>query len=191
MSLLIFPNRKVKWNSKKTPSWESIVVNLGRGRRKSIQNRAYPKWTINVQFTGLKQFEYEAIIGFLCNVGSGAFLWWDHEDNKQTNIIIGQGNSQQTDFQLLRYWGANNQELSFSEPVTDIDKDSLRIYVNGYKVTNYTLKENGIVSFNKPPIGLIQADFCYYWRVALDDDIDFNAVYHNFYETGTLKMVSV
>ena len=50
MSLPIFPNRKVKWNSIKTPDFNTTSVVLARGKRKSITNRAYPNWTINVQF---------------------------------------------------------------------------------------------------------------------------------------------
>lgn len=192
MSLLIFPNRKVKWNSKKTPSWNSTVVTLGRGRRKSITNRAYPSWEISVNFTGITQREYEEILGFLCNVGAGAFLWYDHEDHRQINVKVGQGDGQKTDFQLLRYWGGTrNNNLSFAEPVTDVDEDTLRVYVEGQQVTNFKLKEDGIISFNTAPQGLIQADFIYYWRVALDGDVSFEAVYRNFYETGTLKLVSV
>ena len=58
-------------------------------------------------------------------------------------------------------------------------------------VNNYTLGENGILTFNTPPTGIIRADFMYYWRVALDDSVDFTAVYRNFYETSSLKFITV
>lgn len=188
MSLPVFPSRKVKWNSVKTPDFNTTSVILGRGRRKSITNRAYPKWTIDVQFTGLKQREYEEIIGFLCNVGGGSFLWLDHEDNRQINAVIAQGNGTAKNFQMIRTWGVNNV---FYEPITDIIPETLRVYVNEQYVNNYTLNENGILTFNAPPTGIIRADFMYYWRVALDDSVDFTAVYRNFYETGSLKFITV
>ena len=188
MSLPIFPCQKAKWDSVKTPDFDTSSVYLGRGRRKSITNRYYPKWTIKVQFVGLSQREYEEIIGFLCRVAGGAFLWLDHEDNRQMNTIIAQGNGSRSDFQMVRTWGKNN---IFYEPVQDIIPETLRVYVNNQCVSGYKLNENGILTFNAPPTGVIRADFMYYWRVALDDSIDFSAVYENLYETSSIKFISV
>lgn len=186
--LIIFPCSKVKWDSVKTPDFNTSSVYLGRGRRKSITNRYYPKWTIKVQFVGLSQREYEEIISFLCRVAGGAFLWLDHEDYCQYNVKLTAKGTSKTDFQLVRCWGRFN---TFSEPVTDIVPDSLRVYAGGILVNDYTLKDNGIISFASAPDGQVQADFIYYWRVALDDSIDFSAVYKNLYETGSIKFISV
>lgn len=188
MSLEIFPCRKVKWDSTKTPDFETTSVYLGRGRRKSLTNRAYPKWTINVQFTGLNQDEYETIVGFLCKTAGGAFLWQDHEDYRQLNVQIGIADGKTKTFQLVRAWGN-----AFYEPVSDIDSASLRIYVDGKFINSgYTLADGGKINFTTPPAkGLIHADFSYYWRVALDDSVDFKTLFYNLYETGSLKLISV
>ena len=80
----------------------------------------------------------------------------------------------------------------YTEPVTDLVANTLTVYINDVKVTNYSLLSNGIIRFTTPPTGDITASFQYYWRVALDDDdIGWEHAFNNISHVKNFKMVSV
>lgn len=191
MTLPVFPGiYQIKWDSTKTPSWDTTVKRLGRGKRKSITNRAYPDWEINVQFVGLTKAQADEIIGFLGVVCGGAFRWWDLEDNTQQGMIIGIGDGSTTAYQLMRQWGGT----SFVEPVLDPLADTVKIYAAGTQLTTgWSLAEDGGIQFDTAPAAgtKITADFSYYWRVAIDKDVELKNVFTNLYEFGKMKLVSV
>lgn len=189
MTLPICPVLPVKWGSKKKPVWDTVVKKSGSGKRRTMTNQSYPLWEIEVDLVGLDEDQRKEITAFLYSVKGRLepFLWWDYEDHQEIKVSLGIGQGSVTDWQLVRRY-----KTVYTEPVTDLVANTLTVYINDVKVTNYSLLSNGIIRFTTPPTGDITASFQYYWRVALDDDdIGWEHAFNNISHVKNFKMVSV
>lgn len=191
MSLPIFPQfPSMAWNSEKAQSWEVTVKKSGSGKRKTITSQAYPNWTLKCSYTALNQQEVEQAAGFFAKVKGQLlpFLWKDMEDYRQTNVRIGTGDGQTTEFQLLR-----NYADEYVEPIYDVVPGTLTVFVDGV-TTAFTLGTDGLVTLNSSPAAgtAVTATFEYYWRVAFDaDSITWSNFWYNYYEQKSITLVNV
>ena len=185
--MLTFPSNKFAFETTKTIQNAVIVHRSGRGKRKTMTNRAYPVYEIKVSLVGITQEEMEGLVGFLAAVKGEPFLFRDFEDYAQYGVTIGAGNGVATQFQLVRSW----QGL-FYEPIQDVVANTLVVYLNDAKA-KATLLNDGIIRFDSPPGAgaIIKADYEYYWRVAIDGDVDWSTVFYNLYKLNSIKLVTV
>jgi uncharacterized protein (TIGR02217 family) len=185
--MLIFPSDKFAFETTKTMKNDITVHRSGSGRRKSMTCRAYPVYEISLSLVGVTQEEMETLAGFFAAVKGAPFLLRDFEDYAQYGVTLGAGDGVRTAFQLVRSWGG-----LFYEPVTDIVDGTLLVYAGDARADAALLPE-GIVQLAQPPAPgvVIKADFEYYWRVAVDDDIDWQTVFYNLYKLNNIKLVTV
>jgi uncharacterized protein (TIGR02217 family) len=183
----IFPSDKFAFETTKTMKNETVAHQNGRGKRKTMTNRRYPVYEIKLSLLGVTQEEMETLVGFFASVKGEPFLFRDFEDYAQYGVLIGAGDGENRDFQLVRSWGG-----LFFEPVEDIVPGTLTAYVGDNRASASILPGGVARLALPPPLGAqIRADFEYYWRVAVDDDISWQSVFFNLYKLDNLKLVTV
>jgi uncharacterized protein (TIGR02217 family) len=183
----VFPSDKFAFETSKTMKNDIVSHRSGSGKRKSMSSRFYPAYEIKISLLGITQEEMETLAGFFAAVKGGPFLFRDFEDYAQYGVLLGAGDGVRTDFQLLRSLGG-----LFYEPVRDVIRHSLVVYAGDTRAS-ITLLEGGIVRFaSPPPLGvLVKADFEYYWRVAIDDDVGWQTVFFDLYKLPSIRLVTV
>lgn len=194
MSLPIFPNLStMAWNSTKKMKFKTIIQESGSGKKKTRSLWSAPEWTIKCSYTCLEQSrekqDLEEIYGFFGQVkGAGEpFLWWDPEDNTETNVQLGIGDGVKTQFQLLRNYAGKFLEIVLDPRIVS----EVRA---GSNPVAFTLGTDGVININPAPApGLtITADFTYYWRVMFaDDSLEAENFWYNLYKLKSIEVVSV
>ena len=191
MSFPVFPILpSMEWNSKKTQRWNTKVQKTGSGKRKAMTTWSYPEWLIQCSYKALSEKEIERVAGFCAVVRGGLqpFLWLDPEDYQQTNVYLGSGDGEKTEFQLLR-----NFDDIYVEPIRDVVLGSLQVFCNG-KAVMHELLQNGGINMAAPPAkgARVTASFQYYWRVAFEDDaLEWNNFWYGYYKLNQIKLVTV
>lgn len=190
MTLAIFPEMPIGWNSTKNIKWDTKVVKSASGKRKAMTTIAYPEIEIESSLVGLTQQQVEAVGGFVCARRGmlEPFLWKDPEEYKVEKLQIGAGTGSKSEYQLFRLFGG------FKLPVTDIVPNTLTVYLNGTATTAFTLEDGGIIKFSAAPQTgkVITASFEYYWRVAMaSDELASEVLFLDINKISSLRLVTV
>jgi hypothetical protein len=157
-----FPDiRKFAWDSKKSEKWNTTVQRSGSGKVRTLTNQLLPSWTIEASYKALTDDEARELLGFVALI-KGAhepFYWLDPEDYECKGQVLAPISS--TQYQAVMQMGGYVEAVEYIDNVT--------VYVNGGRVTNYTV-DGGVIKFSSAPSGTVTADYRYYWKVMLPDD---------------------
>lgn len=222
MSQTVFPELPgLKWSSKRSPIFRTLVQEAVSGRETRVRLWAYPRWRWELSYEFLRSdavhAEWQELLGFWLQRGGAydSFLFRDPEDCSASGEVIGTGDGFTTQFRMARTLGG------YTEPTPDL-ANFPTIYVGGeaqaYNVLvdgdgNYivdgegnfitdgyepeyawTLNTVGVLTFAAaPPQGAaVTADFEYYWRVRFgDDEADFQTLWYKFWELRKIELRSL
>lgn len=184
----VFPDMPGQaWKSKKRQTWSVTAQTGASGKRRTLINQTYPKWTIEVKYVGLTKTNADIIMGFFGQQKAGfeSFLFKDNEDYQVTGQYIGVGTGNSQSVYLYRSIAGE-----MSEPVTDIIPNTLKLYANGTQI-ECSIGTNGLITFTAPQGTVLTIDYQYYWRVAFDSDYNEQTIiFLDVYENASIKMVT-
>jgi uncharacterized protein (TIGR02217 family) len=170
----VFPSLPgLKWNQGKTPVFSTLIQIAASGRESRTPLYVYPLYEFDLSYEILRDDtahnELKSLASFYLRMGGADddFLYIDPSDNYTLNSLIGVGDGNNNSFQMVRSYGG------FIEPRYDIQSSNnqipIVISVNGNTQANNSYSINylrsGILTFNTNPIGVITANFSYYYRV--------------------------
>jgi len=172
---LAYPvEREIEWNN---AVQETIS---GKETRVAYWATARYKWTVALNFlrSSTAFNEFQNLWGFV-SARQGrfdTFLYTDVEDFQASSQSLGQGDSTNLSFQLLRQFGGSSAII---EPV--LAPNALTVLtVAGTSVSSTTFTVNGwgttapgTIAFSTPPANgaAIAATFSYYFPVRFDEDV--------------------
>ncbi len=211
MSNEIFPSLPgLKWSQTKVPIFATRIQISASGRESRVPLFVYPLYQFNLAYELLRDTaghnELKSLMGFYLQRGGASedFLYIDISDNYVLAGLIGVGDGNNNQFQMVRSYGG------FYEPRYDIQANNAtvptKIYVNGNEQANNTYSisylRSGILSFNSNPIGAITGDFAFYYRVRFIEYSEdrtspggssdgFSQFMKNLWEAKTVSLVSV
>jgi uncharacterized protein (TIGR02217 family) len=185
------------WTLMKTPTWSTDIQKSVSGRELRIAYYNIPiyKFTMGYEFlrSGVKA-ELETLMSFFNQrMGSfDTFIFVDPNDrlvgSASNRIIIGYGDGNQTQFQLLRNFNG------YIEPIFVVGNYTIYqgnvLATSGFSVDKYS----GIITFNTPPAPGQQlswyGDFAYRCRF-LQDSQDFENFMQNLWLAKKVEFQTV
>lgn len=195
MSNSIFPTLAgLKWDSTRTPSFNTLVHRSASGREIRMALMLYPLWTFSLSYEVLRIgggfSELQTLSSFfMARYGQyDSFLYTDPTDNSVTDQLIGTGDGVTTTFQLVRTWG------SFVEPVMN-GNVLTNIKVNGLAKTvgtDYTVDASGVVTFAVAPALALPITWTgsYFYRCRFThDDAEFTNMMQNLWSAKKMEFV--
>ncbi len=219
MSSLIFPMNLPGMTPKVTvePYYKTDIQEARSGKELRVAWWTWPRYKISLEFEFLRTYGsfdelHKMLAPLYRHLGKwDSFLVTLPEDNTVTAQPFSLGTGSQTVFFLQRslvpdadlpaaasrkYWPAGGDGY---EPISDLN-GTISIYVNGTLqtlTTNYTISSsNGLVTINFVSAPVLNAVLTwtgsFYKRCRLDDDQGSATKFvENFWESKTLKMISV
>lgn len=116
------------------------------------------------QFTELNNF-FHARFGM-----AYAFKLYDYVDNEVVNQHIANGDGQSISFNLIKTYGDEISQVirRIFKPISD----TVKIYIDGNVLQNFTLKEEGVIELETPLSldAVLTASFCFYMIVRFAND---------------------
>lgn len=181
MANLFFPidSSLVAWKSKISQGWDVSEEKAASGRRRTLCQQKLPGWTIEVNFPELTHEEQAALLGFYarCKGSWNSFLYKDYTYCEVKGQQLGKGAD--GDYQCIIPFDG------YVEPAEYVD--NLVVYVDGKKITNYTVA-NGKIKLTTN--GVVTADYEYYWRVCFDKKLSITNVFMDVYSASlSLRVV--
>jgi len=183
------------------PVWSTRKAWAVSGKRRAVQERAYPLWEIELSIEALREKasdgsalnEPQNMTGFYNRHGGGfdSFLYTDPDDNAVTDFQFGVRDGVTTQFQLLRSIGFGG--YAFLEPVQNVNVLG-NIKSNGVAITSptdYTISATGLVTLAAPGTNghALTWTGSYYWRVCFkDDELPFRRIYKGIWELDKLRL---
>jgi uncharacterized protein (TIGR02217 family) len=197
MSQAVFPTLAgLTWNVIKAPLWSTKVQRSAGGKELRAAFWSAPIYTWTLTYEMLRQAaaftEFQTLIGFF-NARQGmfdSFLFTDPVDNAVVTQNFGTGDGVKTQFQLVRTYGGNNENVFDTNAVP-------QIFVNGVLktvTTDYSISATGLVTFVVAPGAALAVTWTgsYYWRVRFDiDQAEFNNFLSQLWEAKKITFVSV
>lgn len=193
MSSAVFPTLiGLGWNMTWEPNFSTLIKTAVSGKEYRIQRMANPIYEFGLSYNLLRHGpsqELRNVYGFFLARGGSFdnFYYLNPDDNSVTDQFIGQANSTNRNFQLMRSFGSE-----FIEPVQNIISVA-NVKVNGSLKAlgaDYTVTSGGIVVFNVAPnTGPVTWSGSYYYRCRFTDDkLTFNKFMRNFWELKKLNL---
>lgn len=199
MSNAIFPSLPgLMWNNSKAPEFTTKTHRAVSGREQRASFQQYPLWTFSLTYEFLRDTaafpELDTLAGFfLARQGSfDSFLYADPSDSSVTDMGFGAGNGVQTQFQLVRAYGAGGN--AFVEPVQNVNVLT-NIKVAGIVKTlgtDYTVSATGLISFTAAPASGAALTWTgsYYYRVRFtNDSSEYSQFLQNLWEAKKVEFV--
>lgn len=201
------------WSVHKKPLMASRVTAAMSGRENQLACAAYPRWAFTLTYGGdswlrdqtqnitpgpnaIGQTELEQLSGlYLACLGPyGEFYYSDPDDNSRSNQFVANANSTTT-FPLYYTWGSGPFSPSFTAPVSGIQTLDA-VYINDVEQNplSYSLDSTRtMLVFNvAPAVGVITADFHFYYRCRfLDDQMEYSQWAQNLWEVKQVQFESV
>lgn len=154
MSNAVFPTLPgLTWNVIKAPRWSTRVQRSVGGKEMRAAYWSAPIYTWTLTFELLRQAsafaEFQTLIGFF-NARQGkfdSFLFTDPADNSVAGQNFGTGDGVKTQFQLVRTYGGNNENVYDLNGVATIIEGG----VTKTSLIDYVLSATGLVSFMLAP----------------------------------------
>lgn len=157
-----FPNNtKFAWSSKLSQKYNTVVQRSASGMTRTMCSQLMPLWVIEASYPALTDEEEAELQGFVALIKGSyePFFWLDPDRQQAKNFALAKIND--TQYQAVMKIGG------YVEPVEYID--NVTVYVNGTKVSNYSV-DGGIIKFNGTPTGTVTADYRYYWKMIFTED---------------------
>lgn len=205
MSNAVFPSTSVLpgfWiEITRTAAWDTIVQQAVSGKETRVNRRQYPRRTWDIKFNFLRSsttyLELQALEGFFDQRQGmfDSFLWTDPEDFSSSGAALGNGDSTNKNFQLLRSYGGWLDQITAPNTVTRFQVDSTILTSTMYAVGAWGSTAPGIVQVSTfaPPAGqAITADFTFYWPVRFTiDDMSFDRMVSMIWEAKKVSFISI
>lgn len=194
MSNAIFPSLPgLKWGSRKTPRFSTIVRRAVSGKEVRAARMSYPLWDFSTSYEVLRagaEAELQTLVDFfLARKGSfDSFLFTDPSDCVAAGQQFGIGDGVTTQFQLVR----SLMSGGFLEPVMNLN-GAPTLYAAGVEqTTGYTISSTGMVSFDVAPAGgaVLTWSGAFYFRCRFSrDTTDFDNFLQDLWEAKKVELV--
>lgn len=176
----VFPTLTgIGWPVVRTPLWSTLRNPVVSGKETTMPLWSFPKYQYELTIDFVRQgailgnatafMEYQNLIGFvnICGGTAYPFYYEDPNDSEVSGQVIGVGNGQNRDFQLIRAMGG------FVEPIQSPNQSKTTVITaNGAPTTAFSYLPGGIIRFNVAPVNgaVIAWSGFYYWLCRFDDD---------------------
>lgn len=184
VTLKKFPSLRLAWDSEKTMDFNTKVQRSGAGRIRTMTNLNYPDWVITSKVNYLTDQDTRELFGFVASV-KGAhepFLWFDPEDNHETNIQLPMIVSGK--YQCVMKFG------TYVEPAAHVE--NVKVYVSGVEqAANAYTVANGVITITPAPVAgaVVTATYNYWWKVRFKDDgLGIRKVFADINRSKTFKL---
>ncbi len=195
MSDAIYPTLPgLTLESSKTPEFSTNIqrsVSLAELRASFADA---PVYTFKLQYEVLREgtvhgtayTELQSLLGFfLARYGSwDSFLFTDPNDYGVTSQVIGTGDGAETEFQLIRSYGAGNESITNVNTITSVS-------LGNTPTSNYTIA-SGLITFNSAPSANVSISWSgsYYHRCRFTNDTqEFSQFMRQLFEAGEVEFI--
>jgi uncharacterized protein (TIGR02217 family) len=182
-------------------TWDTIVQTAMSGKEVRVATRQFPFREFALKFNFLRSstvwLELQTFEGFFNNRQGqfDSFLWTDPDDNTITSQGLGNGDSTNPNFQLLRAFGNFVEPIYAPNTVTSVSVGSTVLTSTQYTIAFWGATNPGIINFTTaaPPSGqAVAASFTFYWPVHFTaDDMTFDRFVNLIYEDKKLTFKTI
>ena len=186
-----FPE-SISFNSSSILEFNTSVITTKNGSEQRNINWNSNKMKFNI-INGIKtKAELDEIIAFFRNVKGKAygFRFKDWSDYQAENQLIGVGDGEKKDFQLIKYYRTNNNY--YIRKITKPVISTIKIFIDGTSTNDVNIDlKTGIISFNEAPLtdAVITATFEFDVPVRFDSDM--LEITMNTINTGEVKDITL
>ncbi len=186
-----FPE-SISFNSSSILEFNTSIVTTRNGSEQRNINWNSNKMKFNI-INGIKtKAELDEIISFFRNVKGCAhgFRFKDWSDYQVENQLVGIGDGEKKDFQLIKYYRINGNY--YIRKITKPVISTIKMFVNGVRTNNINVDlRTGIVSFNEAPANDATVNATFEFDVPVRFNSDVLEITMETINTGKVKDITL